>query len=171
MRPTASESLRAIQSATTERLVPELQSLFAQEAASAVSMLVESLAAEADSQAQDLRDDNARMRSILNEARETLRRNEDAASLVTNIDWALADGADNSILISHLTAENDRLGEALAQLLEYIEDVRGAGNQALDALRVKCFRHLRRVAVRGWSYLDVSGFRERIVKARAEFLE
>jgi hypothetical protein len=134
-------------------------------------MLVESLAAEEDTQAQDLRDDNSRLRDILGSARDVLRRNEDAASLVTNIDGALAEGAGESIVISHLAAENDRLNEALALLLEHIEDARGAGNEALEALRVKAYRHLRRVAVRGWSYLDVSGFRERIVKARSEFLE
>lgn len=170
MRPTASESLRAIQAATMERLVPELQSLFAQEAASAVSMLIESLAAEEDTLAEDLRADNARLRKILESARQQLTRNEAAASLVTRIDGVLAQAGDERIAISSLSSENDRLNGALAELLELIEDAQGRGD-GLDTVRAAAYRHLRRVAVRGWSYLDVSGFRERIGKARAELLE
>lgn len=171
MRPTASESLRAIQAATMERLVPELQSLFAQEAATAVSMLIESLAAEEDTLAEDLHADNARLREVLESAREPLRRNAAAASLVSKIDGVLAQAGDERIAISSLSSENDRLNDALAELLELIEDSQGDGGQALEAARVGAYRHLRRVAVRGWSYLDISGFRERIVKARAELSE
>ena len=170
MRPTASESLRAIQAATMERLAPELQSLFAQEAASAVSMMIESLAAEEDTLAEDLRSDNARLREILGSARGPLGRHEAGASLVTKIDGVLAQAGDERIAISSLSSENGRLNDALADLLERIEDSQGDGD-GLDAVRKAAYQHLRRVAVRGWSYLDVSGFRERIVKARAELSE
>lgn len=171
MRPTASESLRAIQMATMERLVPELQSLFAQEAATAVSMLIESLAAEEDTLADDLRGDNARLRGILESARKELGRNARAPSLVSKIDGVLAQTGDERIAISSLSSENDRLNDALTDLLELIEDSQGDGDSGLGAVRVQAYRHLRRVAARGWSYLDVSGFRERIVKARAELSE
>lgn len=171
MRPTVSESLRAIQAATMERLVPELQSLFAQEAATAVSMLIESLAAEEDTLAEDLRADNERLRGILKSAREPLRRNEGADSLVLKIDGVLAQAGDERIAISSLSSENDRLNDALADLLELTEDSQGDEDCGLDTVRAQAYGHLRRVAVRGWSYLDVSGFRERIVKARAELSE
>jgi len=171
MRPTPSESLRAIQAATMERLVPELQSLFAQEAATAISMLIESLAAEEDTLAEDLRADNARLREILESARDPLRRNVGATSFVSKIDGVLAQAGDERIAISSLSSENDRLNGALTDLLELIEDRHGEGDESLDAVRAQAYGHLRRVAVRGWSYLDVSGFRERIVKARAELAE
>ena len=171
MRPTASDSLRAIQAAVGERFVPELQTLFAHEAASATTMLIESLAAEEDTLAEDLRSDNGRLREILESAREPLRRNANAAPLVSKIDGVLAQAGDERIAISSLSSENDRLNDALADLLELIEDSRGDGEQSLNAVAVKAYGHLRRVAVRGWSYLDVSGFRERIVKARAELSE
>ena len=154
-----------------ERLAPELQSLFAQEAATAVSMLIESLAAEEDTLAEDLRADNSRLREILESAREPLGRNALAASLVFKIDGVLAQAGDERIAISSLSSENGRLNGALTDLLEVIEDRHGEGDESLDAVRAQAYRHLRGVSVRGWSYLDVSGFRERIVKARAELAE
>ncbi|MEO8458838.1 MAG: hypothetical protein ABI559_13630 [Chloroflexota bacterium] len=170
MRPTPSESLRAIQAAVGERFVPELQTLFAQEAATAVTMLVESLAAEEDTLAEDLRTDNGRLRQILDAARDVLARNTGPASLVSKLDGVLAQAGDGRIAISSLSTENDRLNGALAELLEHIEDTRGDGPDPLDEVRAMAYRQLRRVAVRGWSYLDVAGFRERIVKARAELI-
>jgi hypothetical protein len=83
----------------------------------------------------------------------------------------LAQAGDGRIAISSLSADNDRLNDALAELLEHIEDVRDEKPGAFDDVRAMAYRQLRRVAVRGWSYLDVAGFRERIVKARAEIAE
>jgi hypothetical protein len=172
VRPNAIESLRAIQGAIAERLVPELSSLFAQEAAQAASMLVESLAAEADAEAQNLRSDNEALRAVLNGARDalsTIHSNTTAASLVSQVDGVLREAGDGAIAVSSLTSENNRLRAPLEALLEFIEDNAGEpGCEALGRVRQEAYRHLRRVAVRGWSYLDVSGFRERIVKARAE---
>ncbi len=173
MRPTPGESLRAIQSAIAEQLTPELSSLFAEEAASAATMLAESLFAEWDTLAEDLRADNARLRKILGSARDALSRvnrsNELAAALVNKIDGVLAQAGDDRLTVSSLGAENDRLSEALAELLELIEDKDGEpGFEGLAPVRAEVYLHLRRVAVRGWSYFDISGFRERIIKARAE---
>ncbi len=169
MRPTIAESLRAIQGAIAEQLTPELSSLFAMEAASAASMLVESLLAEWDTLAEDLRADNARLREILAAARDVLRSNEAAGSLVRKIDGVLARAGDEPLAISSLSSENDQLSDALADLLELIEDTQGQpGTESLAPVRALAYRHLRRVAVRGWSYFDISGFRERIIKARAE---
>jgi hypothetical protein len=41
----------------------------------------------------------------------------------------------------------------------------------MDAVRTEAYRHLRQLAVRGWSFFDVSGFRERMARARAEMAE
>ncbi len=173
MRPTIAESLRAIQGAIAEQLTPELTSLFAMEAASAASMLVESLFAEWDTLAEDLRADNARLREILGAGSVALRSigrsNEVATALVSKIDGVLAQAGDERLVISSLSSENDQLSDALADFLELIEDTQGQpGTESLAPARAQTYRHLRRVAVRGWSYFDISGFRERIIKARTE---
>jgi hypothetical protein len=169
MRPTVAETLRAIQGAIAEQLTPQLTSLFAMEAATAASMLAESLLAEWDTLAEDLRADNAGLREILGAARDLLRSNEAAGSLVSKIDGVLAQAGDERLAISSLSSENDQLSDALADLLELIEDTHGQpGCENFGPVRAQAYRHLRRVAVRGWSYFDISGFRERIIKARAE---
>lgn len=165
MRPTAAESLRAIQSAVAEQLVPEITSLFAIEATTAITMLCESLIAEADTLAEDLLADNARLRDILSSAGAALKRNGIGATLVSQIDGVLHEDGDRRIAISVLSEENGRLSEALAQLLELIEE---GDDESLAQVRRAAYHHLRRVAVRGWSYFDVSGFRQRIIEARAE---
>jgi hypothetical protein len=166
MRPTATESLRAIQSAVAERFTPELSSLFAIEASTAVTMLCESLAAEADLEVENLVTDNDRLRNILSSAREALASNANAATLVSQLDGVLQESGDGPLSISRLSEVNGRLSEALAQLLESIED--NGEDKSLTKIRSSAYRHLRRVAVRGWSYFDVSGFRQRIIEARAE---
>lgn len=165
MRPNPTESLRAIQGAVTEQLAPEISSLFAIEASSAITMLCESLAAEADTLAEDLASDNAALRALLESSRGALSRNTNAASLVSYIDGVLSEDGGGRIAVSVLSEVNDRLSEALARLLEHIET---SGDESLAENRRAAYLHLRRVAVRGWSYFDVSGFRQRIVEARAE---
>jgi hypothetical protein len=113
------------------------------------------------------------LRGILATGRDALksidRSNEVTAALVNKVDGVLAQAGDDRLAISSLGAENDRLNDALAGLLELIEDTDGEpGFEKLAPVRAQAYRHLRRVAVRGWSYFDISGFRERIIKARAE---
>jgi hypothetical protein len=167
LRPTAAESLKAIQGTVAEHLAPEISSLFAMEASTAITMLCESLAAEADTLVEDLVADNARLREVLWSAHEVLARNGNAATLVSNIDGVLQEDGGRRLAVSVLSEVNDRLSEALAQLLEFIEE---SGDESLAEIRRAAYSHLRRVAVRGWSYFDVSGFRQRIVVARAEVL-
>ena len=173
MRPTIAESLRAIQGAITEQLTPELTSLFAIESASAASMLVESLIGDWDTLAEDLSIDNTRLREILGAGRDALQSiagsNEVEDDLVSKIDRVLAQAGDMRLAISSLSSENDQLNDALADLLELMEGTDGEpGHENFAPVRAQAYRHLRHVAVRGWSYFDISGFRERIIKARAE---
>lgn len=165
MRPTASESLRAIQGAVAEQLTPELSSLFAIEASTAVTMLCESLAAEADTLAEDLAADNTRLREVLASARGVLQGNGIAPGLVSHIDGVLQEAGDRRLAVSSLSDEHNRLSEALARLLELIEDGRDG---SLAEVRRAAYLHLRRIAVRGWTFFDVSAFRQRIIEARAE---
>jgi len=162
VRPTPAESLRAIQGAVAEQLTPELSSLFAMEASTAITMLSESLIAEADTLAEDLLADNARLREVLTLASGS---NGIDATLVSQIDGVLQEAGERRLAISSLSADNDRLSEVLAQILEAIE---ASDEEALLPVRRAAYRHLRRVACRGWSYFDVSGFRQRIIEARAE---
>jgi hypothetical protein len=172
VRPTGPESLRAIQAALAERLIPELTSLFAQEAGQAASMLIESLAASWDTEAEDLQTDNASLREILAGGRDALASlagNTTAGPLVSYIDGVLGEEGDGRIAVSSLARENSRLLSALEKLLEFIEDTDGEeGCETLEPVRRAAYRQLRRAAVRGWAYFDVSAFRERIVRARAE---
>jgi hypothetical protein len=176
MKPNGLESLRAIQVAITEALAPEITSLFAQEAAQAVSMMAESLAAEWDTAVDDLTRDNAELRRILGNAVDALREpagsNDTAAAIVKEIEGALALPGAATLTLSALTEENDSLLSALASLLEYVEDIQGQPDaKVMDAVRTEAYRHLKVLAVRGWSFFDVSGFRERMARARSGMSE
>ncbi len=173
MRPGSIESLRAIQGAIADALTPEIKSLYAQEAAQAVTMMVESLAAELDTAVADLTRDNDTLRRLLNHAAGVLRpageSNAAAATVVNEIEETLAGPAAAELTITATTQENDRLRSALASLLEYVEDQQGEPDgERLAAVRNEAYRYLRVLALSGWSFFDVSGFRERIVQARAE---
>ena len=171
MKPATVESLRGIQAAMTEAIVPELSSAFAQDTAQTIQMLIESLAGEIDTAAEDLHADNRELRQIMSQARETLAgRNEDAASLVHQIDEVLvrSETEEESLRLSSLTARNDQLRAVLEKVLMYLEDTAGQ-TDSLQPLRQAAYAHLRRVAVRGWSFWDLMSFRERMARARADY--
>jgi hypothetical protein len=173
VRPTALESLRALQGALAETLAPELQTLFAQDAAQTLAMLTESLAAEWDRAAEDLRADNAAMRAVLERAPSGLaalpERNENRDALVSEIDGVMREAGAGDITISSLSAEHQRLAAVLERLLCLAEDTAGESDALADTRR-EAYAHLRTVAVRGWSFWDVASFRERMMRARPETL-
>jgi hypothetical protein len=171
VRPTALESLRAIQAALAEMIIPELASAFAQDAAQTVQLLLESLAAEWDTAVHDLHQDNAALGSLLSSAREAVaslpEHNILPAAVVSEIDRALAEGAPASLAYSAQYERNVRLRGLLEEVLVAFEGV--VGEQGLDAVvavRADIYCYLRQVALRGWSFFDVSSFRERVVAAR-----
>jgi chromosome segregation ATPase len=173
MRPTALESLRGLQAALAETLIPELTSVHAQDAAQTMTMLLESLAAEADTAVADLTADIAAVERLLENARALVatlpQRNDKRDAIVSEIDGVLREEGDVSLTISSLTAENNRLRAVLEPLLCLLEDLSGEpDSEGADELRREVYGHLRRLAVRGWCFWDVASFRERIVRARAE---
>ncbi len=173
MRPSAIESLRGVQAALATVILPELQTMFAQDSAQTLQMLIESIAGEWDTTAEDLRRDNLALQEMLDQAQRALsalpKGNESAASVVKEIDGALAAPADDSVALSALSARNARLRAALEALLVFLEDAAGApGAEPLMALRRSAYEHLREVALRGWSFWDMMSFRERMASARAE---
>ena len=171
MRPNALESINALRAGLAEVLTPELQSAYAQDTASTLQMLLESLAAEWDSAAADLHSDNQALELLLRDVRDALNDgNEGAHSLVTSIDETLAAAAGDSLVLSALSRRNVALRGALEAALVEIEDriAQTKGSAALARARSAAYEHLRDVAARGWSFWDVASFREYMARYRAE---
>jgi hypothetical protein len=172
VRPTGIESIRAIQSALADVIAPELTSPFAQDAAQTLQMLLESLAAEWDSAADQLRRDNETLTELLRSSREAIKSasdgNESFSAAVSEIEQRLSEDVADSIAIPALSFRNDALRGTLEQTLMAFEDVMGeSASAAITSVRGDIYGHLREVASRGWSFWDVSSFRGRMTAIRA----
>jgi len=164
--------MKGLQATLAEVIAPELTSMFAQSVAQVSQMLIESIAAELDAAVEDLCSDNRELADVLAACRDgiaaALTRNEPLASLVPEIETLLAEPGDASLAVSRLASRNGRLQEMLERTLMAIEDVAGTPElEALTSPRAAAYRHLRRVAARGWSFWDLGSFRERIAEFRA----
>lgn len=172
MRPNAVESLRGLQAALMQNILPELQTLFAQDVAQVSQMLIESLVAEWDGAADHLHRDNQALADLLARAQGALgpavESNEQVSAVVHNIGDVLALPPEGSLAISKLTERNNALRAVLEQTLEVVEDlVCQPGADALLDLRRDIYNHLRKIAVRGWSVFDLLSFREKMAQVRA----
>ena len=172
MRPTSLESIRAIQAAFAEVIVPELTSAFAQDAAGTIQMLLESMAGEWDTAVESLRNDNNALRALLSLSRDAIEKvesgNESLPALVTEIEDRLREEQDGSLTLTSLTTRNDTLRATLERIVVEFEELTGeAGHERVDTVRRRIFSHLRDVATRGWSFWDVSSFRGRMVDVRS----
>lgn len=172
MRPTGLETIRAVQAALAEIIAPELSSAFAQDAAATLQMLLESLAGDWDTAAEDLRRDNEALVALLSASRDALKGalpgNKTLASIVSDIENRPQEIQDDSLTISSLAARNDALMGLLERILVAFEDLTGqSGYERVDGMRRDIYAHLRHVATRGWSFWDVSSFRERMVAVRS----
>jgi hypothetical protein len=172
VRPTGLESIRAIQAALAETLVPELTSAFAQDAAGTIQMLLESIAGEWDGAAEDFHNDNETLRGLLSLSRDAIEkvenRNESLAALVPEIEGCLRQEQDGSLTLPILKASNEVLRTTLERVVVEFEEVTGeAGYEEVDTVRRRIFGHLRDVATRGWSFWDVSSFRGRMTALRS----
>jgi hypothetical protein len=164
MRPRGLDSIRAVQAALAETVAPELTSPFAQDTAQVLQMLLESIAAEWDTGAEQLRQDNETLARLLSDAKNALdpssAGNEIFAAIVSQIEQRLSEEEAGSIAISVLASRNEALRETLEHILVTLEDL--AGEPQTDPVRTAIYRHLRDVASRGWSFWDVSSFRGRM---------
>jgi len=172
VRPTSPESIRAIQAALAEIIVPELTSAFAQDAAGTVQMLLESIANDWDTAAEDLRADNETLEAFLSASREAIQnaasRNENLSLIVTEIESRLREEQGGDFTLTTLGSRNSILRATLERVLVAFEDLTGeAGYEEVDAVRRQVFAHLRDVATRGWSFWDVSSFRGRMAAVRS----
>ena len=173
MRPGTLESLRGVQAAIADTIVPELRGIYTQDVASTSQMLIESIASEWDSLAEDLHTDNARMCELLAGALSQLqpfvRGNESVAALVRQIEESSGGPGSSSLRISDLQAENDRLRGLLEPLVVFLEDAEPDPRyEALMGLRSAVYGHLRRVAAGGWSFWDMASFRERVAALKSD---
>jgi hypothetical protein len=170
VRPTGLESIRAAQAALAEVIFPELKSAFAQDAAQTVQMLLESLAGEWDSAHTNLQHDNDALVRLLGAARDALPgagRNESISPVVTEVEDRLR-GSSGALSLAELMARNDTLRATLERILIVFEEITGQpGNETIDAVRREVYAHLRSVAMRGWSFWDVSSFRGRMAEIRS----
>jgi len=172
MRPTGLESIRAVQSALAEIIVPELTSAFAQDSAQTLQLLLESLAGEWDAAADRLRRDNETLAGLLSVSRDAFigssARNEKLAAIVTEIGSRQREDADDSLLLSRLASHNNALLATLEHILVALEDLTGEpGYEEIEDVRHQIYAHLRSVAASGWSFWDVSSFRERMIAAHS----
>ncbi len=171
MRPDGVDILRGLQGALAGTIAPEVRSLFALDSIQTAQMLLELLAGQWDTAAETLARDNETLSSVLGRAQALLRDRgkRDLAALADEIAAALPEPARPSLAISALSARNSGLRSLLERVLVACEEAAGDGDaEALTALRAEIYRHLRAVAVRGWSFWDALSFRERMARARAE---
>jgi len=173
LKPDGITSLRGIQAALADALVPELSSAYAQDAAQTLTMLIESLVAGWDTAAEDLVSGNREVRRLLAEAVAVFSLpaagNEPAAALVKLCEDAIAVPPVASLRISELTAESESLRAALEKVLVALEDIAaGSADVPAMALRWSIYAHLRGAAGAGWSFWDVASFRERMVRLKSE---
>ncbi len=171
MRPDGVEILRGLQGALAGVIAPEVQSLFALDSLQTAQMLLELLASEWDTAAETQIRDNETLSAILGRAEVVLRDREktDLVALADEMAAALREPARPSLAVSALSARSSGLRSLLERVLVACEEAVGDGDaEALMALRAEIYRHLREVALRGWSVWDALSFRERMARARAE---
>ena len=133
MRPYPEELIRILQGGVQAHWMPELRSTYAQ-AQAGFSMLLFMIAQRGfDTAVPDLIDANARLRGLLEEAREALTDVDAAGASDARARLASLPGRSETMKLSDLRRENDELRGALAGLAGLLEP---AGEvKALAALR------------------------------------
>ena len=172
MRPNGVESIRGIQVALTEVLSPEIQFEFTRNVLQTIQMLLESLAGEWDTAAEDLHNDNRKLADLLSLSAQTIRalpqRNDQLTSIVDEVEDVASGEEQQSLVVSTMTERNNQLRATLERVLVAFEDViDDAGYSTLVPIRRTMYQHLREVAVRGWSFWDAASFRERMARERS----
>lgn len=121
MRPNGEEELLGIQSALATYIMPELQTDHARLELLLVQALLGAVAAEWDSAAQRLVDDNAALRELASRGAKALAAGQRDASLADQL-RSLAGEADPSLRLSDLSAANAKLRDALVRASALVQD-------------------------------------------------
>lgn len=167
MRPSGLEAMNALRAGLAEVLGPELQSEFAMDTAQTLQMLIESLAAEWDTAAEDLRRDNETLGKLLTDLRDVLTTDSspERDAIVNVIDETIVERATGSLALSALSQRNMQLRRALERGIVAVED--SPDDPRLAPLRAAIYSHLRDVAGRGWSFWDLASFRDYMARHRS----
>jgi len=170
MRPNDVEVLRLLESVVLE-LGQEVPSLYGKAQTQFMFMLLETMASGWDEAAHHLFHDNRELAAILAQAQEALAQvpqdRPEVQALRRELPQVLSGDTGDDLRLSTLEGRHRQLMGALEKFLCLCEDVADdARYQPLMPLRAEAYRHLRRAAVRGWTFWDALSFREYILKAR-----
>jgi len=170
MRPNDVELVRLLESVVLE-LGQEVPSLYGKAQAQFAFMLLETVAAELDEAVHCLYHDIQELRGLLAQVQEAIARipqdHPRIASLQQRLEEALNEEIGHDLHLHRLEGLHRRLMGALEVFLCLCEEVMGDPRyEPLMPLRAAAYAHLRRVAVRGWTFWDALSFRERILKER-----
>jgi hypothetical protein len=139
MRPNTVDLLQGVRGALRTYVLPEVQSDFARTELMLVDALLGIAASDWDAAAQRLFDGNGALRDLAQRAAETLDSEGGQPALASEL-RALAAETDASLLLSDLSAANDRLHDALGRLAAGLE---GTDRRALQDLRSAITDRLR----------------------------
>lgn len=164
MRPNAIEIMRGLQYTLMQEIGPELRTPYNQAELQTVVMMLEMLIHKWDRAAQDLVEENAALRSLLERSADVIssldgqRSSEELQGLARELREAVRASQDGSVVISALTDCNYRLKRALTKLLVTCEDkVDEPGLEALRSLRRDAYAHLRQWLGKRWSMFAARG--------------
>jgi FtsZ-binding cell division protein ZapB len=161
------EAMNALRAGLAEVLGLELQSEFAMDTAQTLQMLIESLAAEWDTAAEDLRRDNETLEKLLKDLKDVLSTdgNSERDAIVDVIDETIGAPGGESLALTALSERNMQLRGALERAIVAVED--SPEDRRLAPLRSAVYSHLREVAGRGWSFWDMASFRDYMALRRS----
>ncbi len=170
MRPNDLEVLRLLEAVVLE-LGGEIPSAYGRAQAQFMFMLLETVASGWDEAVHHLYHDNRELAALLAQAQEALGRvpqdRPEVAALRQELPQVLARDTGEDLRLSTLEERHRQLMGALERFLCLCEDVAGEpAYEPLMPLRAQAYHHLRRAAVRGWTFWDALSFREYILKAR-----
>ena len=173
MRPNAVEILQGLQQALMMNILPELKTAYAQDQVQLSLMLLQAVAQEWDTAADNLVKDNREMRDIFKEAVAVIggipraMRPRELRGLISPLRKAARGREGDSFAISALSERNNELKALLERLLVACEEAVGDPRlEALMPLRQRIYDHLWEVDVRGWAFWDTLGFRGKVVSRR-----
>jgi hypothetical protein len=149
MRPYPDELLRAINLVFAQHLMPELRTPFSQREAGIVMLLFNIAQRDYDTAVPDLIEENAKLRTLLDEASGALAAVERDDARAARAALAALPARTESLRLSVLRVENDALRGAMSALAPLIEPAADDASLApLRDVRAKVYAHLKADAQR-----------------------